>query len=111
MSSEAAAPKGLWALWQGLTLWIKVLIGLALGVVVGVTIGDVVNPYLEPVGEIFKRLFRMLIVPLIFFSLVSGITSMTDLKEMGRIGSKTFVIYLLTTAIAVAISSNLEGPS
>lgn len=103
MSGEAAASKGPWALWQGLTLWIKVLIGLVLGVIVGVTIGDVVNPFLEPVGEIFKRLFRMLIVPLIFFSLVSGITSMTDLKEMGRVGGKTFVIYLMTTAVAVAI--------
>lgn len=103
MSGETVKSKGLWARWQGLTLWIKVLIGLALGVIVGVTIGDVVNPYLGPVGEIFKRLFRMLIVPLIFFSLVSGITSMTDLKEMGRVGGKTFIIYILTTAIAVAI--------
>lgn len=101
--SEAAAPKGLWGRWQGLTLWIKVLVGLALGVVVGVTIGDTVNPFLEPFGDIFKRLFRMLIVPLIFFSLVSGITSMTDLREMGRVGGKTFVIYLLTTAVAVTI--------
>lgn len=103
MGGDATVSRGLWARWQGLTLWIKVLIGLALGVVVGVTVGDVVNPFLEPVGEIFKRLFRMLIVPLIFFSLVSGITSMTDLKEMGRVGGKTFVIYLMTTAIAVAI--------
>ena len=102
MTSETQ-PQGLWARWQGLTLWIKVLIGMALGVVVGVTVGDVINPYIEPLGEIFKRLFRMLIVPLIFFSLVSGITSMTDLKEMGRVGGKTFVIYLFTTAIAVTI--------
>lgn len=103
MSGETVKSKGLWGRWQGVTLWKKVLIGLALGVVVGVTVGDVVNPYLGPVGEIFKRLFRMLIVPLIFFSLVSGITSMTDLKEMGRVGGKTFIIYILTTAIAVAI--------
>jgi Na+/H+-dicarboxylate symporter len=92
----------LWRRWQNITLWAKVLIGLILGVFVGATFGEDIF-FLQPVGDMFLRAFRMLIVPLIFLSLASGVGSMTDLTEMGRVGMKSFVLYLLTTAIAVTI--------
>ncbi len=102
MSEEATPSKGLWARWQGMTLWAKVLIGLVLGVIVGATFGDAIL-WMTPIGDMFLRAFRMLIVPLIFFSLASGVGSMTDMGEMGRVGAKTFAIYIVTTAIAVTI--------
>ena len=49
----------------------------------------------------------MLIVPLIFVSLVCGVTSMHDMHKMGRIALKTIVIYLLTTAVAISIGLGL----
>ncbi len=55
-------------------------------------------------GSIFINLLKMLIVPLIFFSLVSGISSLTSLKSLGNITLKTISLYLGTTAIAVTIS-------
>ena len=58
---------------------------------------------LKPVGTLFINMIKMLIVPLVFATLVTGITSMEDLSKMRRIGIKTFSIYLITTAIAVAI--------
>ena len=55
-------------------------------------------------GSIFINLLKMLIVPLVFFSLVSGISSLTSLKSLGNITLKTISLYLGTTAIAVTLS-------
>lgn len=88
--------------WRGLALWKKIFIGLCLGLVVGLLFKDVAL-MLKPVGTLFINMIKMLIVPLVFVTLVTGITSMEDLTKMRRIGIKTFSIYLVTTAIAVAI--------
>ena len=55
-------------------------------------------------STIFINLLKMLIVPLIFFSLVSGISSLSNLSSLGKITSKTIALYLATTAIAVSLS-------
>lgn len=55
-------------------------------------------------SEIFMNLLKMLVVPLVFFSLVSGIASLTSLKSFGSIAGKTVGLYLFTTAIAVSLS-------
>lgn len=88
--------------WKHMALWKKIFIGLCLGLVVGLLFKDVAL-MLKPLGTLFINLIKMLIVPLIFVTLVTGITSMEDLSKMRRIGIKTFCIYLVTTAIAVAI--------
>ena len=90
------------AWWKHLALWKKIFIGLCLGLVVGLLFKDVAL-MLKPVGTLFLNMIKMLIVPLVFVTLVTGITSMEDLTKMRRIGLKTFSIYLVTTAIAVAI--------
>ena len=83
-------------------LWKKVLIGLVLGVLLGIIFEEKVV-YLKPFGDIFIRLIKMVIVPLIFFAIVSGITSIQDSKTLGRIGLKASVAYLLTTLFAITI--------
>ncbi len=88
--------------WKHMALWKKIFIGLCLGLIVGLLFKDVAL-MLKPLGTLFINLIKMLIVPLIFVTLVTGITSMEDLSKMRRIGIKTFCIYLVTTAIAVAI--------
>ena len=55
-------------------------------------------------GAIFINLLKMLIVPLVFFSLVSGISSLSNLQSLGNITLKTVSLYLGTTAIAVSLS-------
>jgi Na+/H+-dicarboxylate symporter len=85
-------------------LWQKIIIGLVAGLVVGALVGEeIATTWLKPIGTLFINLIKMLIVPLIFSSLVVGLCSMDDIKRMGRIGAKTFVIYLCTTAIAITI--------
>ena len=88
--------------WKNMALWKKIFIGLCLGLLVGLLFKDVAL-MLKPVGTLFINMIKMLIVPLVFVTLVTGITSMEDLSKMRRIGIKTFSIYLVTTAIAVAI--------
>ncbi len=55
-------------------------------------------------GEIFKNLLLLIVVPLVFFSLVSGISSLSNMVKLGSIASKTVLLYLLTTAFAVVIA-------
>lgn len=90
------------AWWKHLALWKKIFIGLCLGLVVGLLFKETAL-MLKPLGTLFINMIKMLIVPLIFVTLVTGITSMEDIGKMRRIGLKTFSIYLVTTAIAVAI--------
>ena len=55
-------------------------------------------------GDIFINLLKLMIVPLVFFSLVTGISSLGSLKSLGNITLKTIGLYLTTTAIAVSLS-------
>jgi len=92
-----------WGYWQNLHVWQKVLIGLVLGLIVGMVFGPAAESYLGWLGTLFLNAIKMLVVPLIFVTLVCGVTSMTDVHKMGRVGVKTFAIYLATTAVAITI--------
>lgn len=98
-STTLTAP---WLLWQRLPLWQQILIGLTLGVATGIIFKQDAL-VLEPIGALFLNAIKMLIVPLVFVSLVAGITSMQDSAKLGRISVKTIAIYLVTTAFAVSI--------
>lgn len=90
-----------------LKLWRKVAIGLALGMVYGMLNGEAAV-YIKPVGDLFLNAINMIIVPLIFFSLISGITSISDPAALGRIGIKSCLAYLLTTTFAIIIGLTLS---
>lgn len=92
--------------WSRLELWKKILIGMLLGVMVGTLMGPSAE-ILKPLGTLFINAIKMLIVPLVFFSLIVGITSMQDTKKMGRIGLKAIILYLGTTAFAITIGLGL----
>jgi len=85
-----------------MNLWKKVLIGLGIGVILGIVLKEHVI-YIKPFGDLFIRLIKMIIVPLIFFAIVSGITSVQDSKALGRLGIKASVAYLFTTLFAITI--------
>jgi Na+/H+-dicarboxylate symporter len=83
-------------------LWQQVLIGLILGIVAGLVLGEKAES-LKIFGIIFINLIKMVIVPLIFFALLSGITSMSGEGNFTRVGIKGFSAYILTAIFAVAI--------
>lgn len=81
-------------------LWHKVALGLILGIIFGVYLPQYVEA-LKPIGTIFLRLIKMVIIPLIFFSILAGITSMKDPTTFSRVGIKSVLLYFGTTCFAV----------
>ena len=94
----------------------NVLIGMAAGILVASTfyyslgfinedISLSVEKYIFNLGgQIFKNLLMLVVVPLVFFSLVSGISSLSNMVKLGSIATKTIGLYLFTTAIAVSLA-------
>jgi Na+/H+-dicarboxylate symporter len=88
--------------WFDVVLWKRVLLALVLGAIVGTVVGEAAVE-IKWMGDIFIRLIRMVVAPLVFFSIVSGIASMGDPKRLGSIGAKTLALYLTLTVIAVSV--------
>jgi proton glutamate symport protein len=91
-----------------LPLWAKIFIGMGLGILWGlisVWAGweTFTTNWVKPWGTIFLKLLKLIAVPLIFVSLVKGISSLTDITKLSRIGYKTIVIYLVTTLFATTV--------
>jgi len=82
-------------------LWAKILIAIALGLATGFLFGPLAS-YLKPIGTLFLNMLKMLIVPLMFSSMISGITHITDTRKLGRVGFTAISLYLTTTLIAIA---------
>ena len=85
-----------------LKLHTQILLGMAAGIFVGLLLGEKAV-MVAPLGKIFISLLKMLIMPLILASIVTGIVSIGDVKNLGRIGGKTLVYYLGTTFTATFI--------
>ncbi|NGX61755.1 MAG: Proton/sodium-glutamate symport protein [Chlamydiae bacterium] len=83
-------------------LWKKMLLGLSLGTVVGMLLGERAI-YLKPIGTVFLGLLNMLVVLLVFSSMTVGVTSINDVRKLGRVGLKTLLLYMGTTAIAIGL--------
>ena len=92
-----------------------ILIGMLLGLVVGLLLNFyVTDPFIKDIvlmnnvfylgGNLFIKLMKMLVVPLVFFSIVVGVASISDIRTIGSIGGTTILIYLITTALAVTIA-------
>ncbi|NDF12723.1 MAG: dicarboxylate/amino acid:cation symporter [Proteobacteria bacterium] len=83
-------------------LWQQVFIGLVLGVVAGSMFQEHAEDF-KILGTIFINLIKMIVGPLIFFALVTGMTSMQDSRNFTRVGLKSLTAYLLTSACAVVM--------
>lgn len=108
MSRKDAAPQAGGGFWGKMELWKKIVVGMVAGVIVGAVMGPEAE-VLKPIGTLFINAIKMLIVPLIFCSLIVGVTSMQDSRKMGRIGAKAIILYLGTTAIAITIGLSLAA--
>lgn len=91
-----------------LAMWICV--GLIVGVAAGLVLmavpngKDIANGYIKPWGTIFLNLLKFIVVPIVLFSIASGVISMQDVGKVGSIGVKTIVYYMCTTAFAVLLA-------
>ena len=85
-----------------LNLWQKVLIGMLLGVICG----HLFPQYFllaKPIATIYMNLVKMIVIPTVFFAILYGMTNISDIHTLGRIGLKASVIYGIATVIAVTI--------
>ncbi|MHC4264712.1 MAG: dicarboxylate/amino acid:cation symporter [Planctomycetota bacterium] len=80
----------------------QIIIAIILGIIVGWWLKEKAV-HLQIIGDLFIRLLKMIIIPLILASVVSGIVQIGNIRNLGRIGLKTFIYYLTTTILAVTI--------
>lgn len=93
---------------KSLPLHVKIIIGLVLGVIysfISSSLGwnEFTINWIDPFGKIFIKILKFIAVPLVLFSIVSGVAGLKDVSKLGRMGAKTLGLYLVTTVIAVAM--------
>ena len=96
-----------------LSLAAKIVIALVAGVMFGIIanlffstgINEGISKWiLSPLGDMFLRAIKMLVVPLVLCSLICGVASIGDIKKLGRVGVKTIIYYVFTTALAISLA-------
>ncbi|MFN3313048.1 MAG: dicarboxylate/amino acid:cation symporter [Hyphomonas sp.] len=96
--------------WFEIDLWKRVMLGLLVGGLIGLGLrygfgpeqgGAIVTTWFKPIGDAFINLIRMLVVPLIFTTLVSGVIAMGDPKRLGSLGGRAMLMYMGTTVFAI----------
>ena len=80
----------------------KIFIGMALGALLAF-VSPAAAMKVAPLGDIFMRLLKMVIVPLIFTSITAGVAGIGDSRNLGRLGGKTFLYYIVTSALAIMV--------
>ncbi len=89
-----------------LSLTTQIAISLVLAVIAGVLLQghpEIADSYIKPLGIIFLNLLKFIVVPLVLFSIMSGILSMNDISKVGRLGIRALIYFTLTTIFAVTL--------
>ena len=107
-------------MWKNMGLTGKILVAMALGIALGLFFnlsglgaeGSFVDTYIVQglfgiIGKLFVNSLKMLVVPLVLISLICGVCGIGDIRLLGRVGGKTFAIYMMTTALAIATAIGL----
>ncbi len=94
--------------WFQVPLWRRIFGALILGAVCGVIFGPA-SGAISWIGDLFIRLIRMLIIPLVFTTLITGVLGLGDVRRLGTIGVSTIVMYLLTTLLAIVLGIGMSG--
>ncbi|MGY8931992.1 MAG: dicarboxylate/amino acid:cation symporter [Flavobacteriales bacterium] len=93
---------------KNIALHWKIIIGMILGVFFGLIANELglhrfTSDWIKPWGVIFVNLLKLIAVPLVFASLIKGVSSLSDISRLSRIGSKTILLYLFSTVLSVTI--------
>jgi Na+/H+-dicarboxylate symporter len=99
--SDSSKKRGLFSWYFKTNLLLRILIGLVAGAIIGIIVGPSIAS-VQPLGSLLVNLLKMIVMPLILTSLVVGAASIQP-KELGKIGVRIFIYYMLTSALAVTI--------
>lgn len=91
-----------------LPLHIQIIIGMVLGIIYAFASSyfgwnEFTRNWIDPFGTIFLRLLKFMALPLVLFSIISGVSGLTDISKLGRMGAKTVSFYLVTTVFAIGL--------
>jgi aerobic C4-dicarboxylate transport protein len=100
ITSEAPAQRSIRTWWK--ELWVQVTIAMALGVALGIVRPELATQ-MQPLGDAFIKAIRMLIAPIIFCTVVSGIAHMADMARVGRVALKAILYFEVITTCALII--------
>lgn len=105
LSAESDAPvrATLFGRYRRISLGWKILIFMVIGIFAGIVFGERAR-VVQPVGDLFIRLLMMASLPLIFFNLLAGLTTMTELRTLGRVGGKIMIFFAFTGTAAILAS-------
>ena len=92
--------------WFAIPLWQRVVAALVLGILTGLAWGPEAQS-IKWIGDFFIKSIKMLVVPLIFFSLVSGVAAIGDLRKLGAVGGRALLLFVVTGQIAVWLGLGL----
>ena len=92
--------------WFRQQLYTQIFICIAVGIILGLAFGEKVT-VIQPIGDIFIRLLMMLIVPLTFLTLISGITKLDNVKSLRSLGGLTILYYALSSLVAGAVGMSI----
>lgn len=100
-------------------LYLRIIIGMALGFIWGIFASDLswgpafTQDYIKPFGTIFINLLKMIAIPIILSSLLTGVASLKDLSKLGKIGGRTVILFICTALIATTVgltTANVVNP-
>ncbi len=107
-------------MWKNMGLTSKIIVAMVLGIILGLFINYfglnsegsfvynyITNGFFAIIGKLFVNSLKLLVVPLVLISLICGVCGIGDIRLLGRIGTKTFLIYMMTTALAIATAIGL----
>ena len=107
---------------EKMSLTTKVVIGMVLGLFLGILLNVIDSPFINEhlvgglfamIGKMFINALKMLVVPLVVFSLICGVAGIGDIRLLGRVGGLSFALYITTTAIAITLAialATIIGP-
>jgi Na+/H+-dicarboxylate symporter len=101
-NSDPQSKPNIYQRYRRLSLGTKILIFMVIGLLAGIVFGEEAQ-IVQPLGDLFIRLLMMAAIPLVFFNLLGGLTSLTDLRSLGRISLKISLFYLSTTVLALIL--------
>ncbi|MEE7567650.1 dicarboxylate/amino acid:cation symporter, partial [Xanthomonas sp. Kuri4-3] len=89
--------------WLRIPFWQRVVAGFVLGALAGWLMGPAAETWFGPLGDLYVTLIKMIAVPLVFFAVINAISALHGQKSVAALGGRTFLWFIITAALAVAI--------
>jgi Na+/H+-dicarboxylate symporter len=97
---------------KGIPLYIQIPAGMISGIIIGIVAVQLngmqfIRNWISPFGQVFIHLLQLIAIPMVFISLIKGLTGLKDISAVSRMGGRTIVIYLFTTLVAVLLGLSM----